>query len=62
MNMHNDRVRVLLKAAYDLLKKQHNSSYVLDLLYETAFYDDAECNGFCLIADIETELDLEPTQ
>lgn len=52
-----DRKEVLLRAAYDLLKKQDNSSYVLNLLEETVFYDDAECDGHCLMDDIKLELE-----
>ncbi len=29
---------------------------MLDLLEETVFYDDADCDGYCLIEDIEMEL------
>jgi len=29
---------------------------VLDLLSETVFYDDADCDGNCLLEDIEMEL------
>jgi hypothetical protein len=54
-----DRKITLLKACRDLLKKQENSSYVLDLLSETVFYDEAECDGNCLLEDIEIELELE---
>ena len=51
-----DRKITLLKACRDLLKKQEDSGYVLDLLSEIVFYDDAECDGNCLLEDIETEL------
>lgn len=51
-----DRKITLLKACRDLLQKQNNSSYVLDLLTETVFYDEAECDGYCLLEDIEIEL------
>jgi hypothetical protein len=54
-----DRKITLLKACRDLLKKQANSSYVLDLLSETVFYDEADCDGNCLLEDIEIELGLE---
>ena len=53
-----ERQTVLLKAAYDLLKKQKDGFYVLDLLAETVFYDDAECDGSCLMEDIEHCLNL----
>lgn len=51
-----DRKVILLKAAYDLLNKQRQSRYVLDLLSETVFYDEADCDGHCLMDDIEIEL------
>jgi len=54
-----DRKTVLLKAAYDLLKKCNEGPYVKDVMGETAFYDDAECDGWCLATDIAFELDLE---
>lgn len=53
-----DRARVLLKAAYDLLTRQINSGDVLNLLTETVHYDGVECDGYCLVMDIEVELDL----
>lgn len=54
-----DRKIVLLKACRDLLKKQVESHYILDLLSESVFYDDADCDGTCLLEDIEAELELE---
>lgn len=53
-----DRKITLLKACRDLLRKQKTSSYVLNLLEETTFYDDADCDGYCLLEDIETELEM----
>ena len=47
-----NRARTLLKAAGTLLKKQEHSSYVLNLLTETVYYDEAECDGYCLLDDI----------
>lgn len=46
------RAKTLLKAAGTLLKKQEDSNYVLNLLAETIYYDEAECNGSCLLDDI----------
>lgn len=54
-----DRKVTLLKACRDLFRKQYNSSYVLDILSETVYYDEADCDGYCLIDDIEAELDLD---
>jgi hypothetical protein len=51
-----DRKAVLLRAAYDLLKKQENSRIALYLLSETVYYDGADCDGECLMEDIKNEL------
>ena len=40
--------KFFVKAAHDLLQIQKDSYYVLDLLRETIFYDDADCDGYCL--------------
>ena len=53
-----DRKITLLKACRDLLNKQKESHYVLNMLEETAFYDEADCDGYCLLDDIEAELEL----
>ena len=42
-----------MKATHDLLTKQKNSYYVLNLLAQTIYYDEAECDGSCLMEDIE---------
>ena len=54
-----DRKVILLKAAYDMLKKAEQSHYVMDVMASTVFYDGADCDGFCLMEDIETELGIE---
>jgi hypothetical protein len=53
-----DRKTTLLKAAYDLLMKQEESSITLNLLEETVHYDEADCDGSCLMDDIASELNL----
>lgn len=53
-----ERLIVLLKACKELLEKQNNSHYVLNLLEQKVSYDDAECDGYCLLEDIENELSL----
>lgn len=52
-----DRAKILLKATKDLLEKQADSYYVLNLLRETVFYDGSECDGSCLKEDIDYWLD-----
>ena len=57
--MNLERAKVLLKACYDLLQKQEESHYVLNLLETTIHYDEADCDGYCLKDDIEAELELK---
>jgi hypothetical protein len=52
------RKEELLRAAFDLLQKQNKSGYVLNLLEETVFYDGTDCDGYCLMEDIRSELDI----
>lgn len=47
----------LLKAARDLLKKADDGMFVVDVMSETVFYDDAECDGSCLLEDINNYLE-----
>ena len=54
-----DRAITLLRATLELLRKCDNSSYVLDVLGETAHYDEADCDGYCLMNDISNYLDYE---
>lgn len=46
------RADTLLKATYDLLNKQLGNYCVLNLIAETVYYDGAECDGNCLMEDI----------
>ena len=48
-----EQAKTLLKATKNLLEKQDNSHYVLNLLEETILYDRAECDGACLKNDID---------
>lgn len=51
-----DRKTTLLKACRDLLQKQDDSSYIINLLAEPIEYDGCECDGGCLLEDIKEEL------
>jgi hypothetical protein len=53
------RKDVLLKAAYDVLKKCDESRYVLNAMSTTVHYDDAQCDGTCLMNDIAVELGID---
>jgi hypothetical protein len=52
-----ERKNVLLEATLKILKKLDDASGVESVFYQTAFYDDAECDGMCLAEDISTNLD-----
>ena len=49
----NDRLLILARAAFQLLKKQEASHYVLDLLGESTVWDGVECDGHCLMGELE---------
>lgn len=55
---NRERQLTLLKASYNLLKKQDVSPYTLNLLEETIVYEGAECDGYCLMEEIAEELNL----
>ena len=50
------RSTVLLKATLELLKKCDDGPFVKNVLEETVFYDNAECDGACLMEDIEDHM------
>jgi len=52
------RKDILLKAAYDLLKKAEAAHYVEQATAIVVHYDDADCDGYCLMEDIASELGL----
>lgn len=54
-----DRAEMLLKATYDILHKQKDSYYVLNILEQTAVWDGVECDGYCLMEDIAEFLGIE---
>lgn len=51
-----NRVATLLRAAKELLIKQRDFGILMDFPI-TVHYDDADCDGYCLIYDINAELD-----
>ena len=52
-----DRANILLKATYDILQKQKDSPYVLNFFEQTAVWDGVECDGYCLMEEIEDYLE-----
>ena len=53
-----DRILILLKATFDILKKCKAGPYV-NVFEQTAIWDDAECDGSCLMEEIAQELGLD---
>lgn len=53
--MDTERIITLLKATAEYLKNVRESTYS-DALTVTTFYDDADCDGYCLLNDIQSEL------
>ena len=48
---------LLLSKCLELFKRQDESPYVLNLLEEIVHYDGVNCDGYCLMEDIESVLE-----
>jgi hypothetical protein len=57
--MTTDRKDVLLRAAYDLLLRSSDLHYVREATSILVRYDDANCDGYCLMEDIAIALNLD---
>ena len=57
-----DRKTVLLKATHDLLKQARESGYVKNAMEIIVHYDEADCDGECLMEDIAVELEQDDTE
>ena len=53
----NARAETLLNACVKLLNKQNESGYVLNILEQIVYYDECDCDGNCLLEDIENLLE-----
>jgi hypothetical protein len=56
--MTENRKDILLRAAYDLLRRAGDSPFVLEANCILTQYDGTNCDGACLMADIASELGL----
>lgn len=54
-----DRKDILLRAAYDLIKRSTESHFVQETQCILVHYDEANCDGHCLMEDIASELNLD---
>lgn len=53
------RKDTLLRAAYDLIKRSTMQVFVQETGTILTHYDDADCDGLCLMDDIAAELNLD---
>jgi len=56
MSNHKD---VLLRAAYDLLKRSDEGPYVQETMAILVKYDGTNCDGSCLMDDIACALEID---
>lgn len=54
-----DRKEILLRAAYDLLMRSSAPGFIQDAQEILVRYDNADCDGYCLMNDIAIELDID---
>ena len=54
-----NRATELLEAVYNLLIKQNETGYVLNILEQEVSYDNTICDGYCLLDDIKDYLGKE---
>jgi len=54
-----DRKDILLRAAYDIIKRSTMNHFVEETGAILAHYDGADCDGLCLMEDIAIELGLD---
>lgn len=57
-----NRKYVLLRAAYDLLKRTDNAPFPRVATHITVYYDESNCDGFCLMEDIANELGIDTNE
>lgn len=50
-------VEKLLRATYQIMSKQNDSCYVLNVLEQTSVWDGVTCDGNCLLEEIGYLLD-----
>lgn len=60
--MKQCRERILLKAAYDILKQCHETPYVVNPMLVIATHDGVVWDGFSLANDIADLIELEELQ
>lgn len=54
-----DRKDILLRAAFDLLRRSMSAGYVMEASDIHVHYDEADCDGYCLCDDIASEIGID---
>ena len=54
-----DRKAILLRAAFDLIRRSIDDGHVAETASIVTRYDDANCDGHCLMEDIAFELGID---
>lgn len=57
--MPKNRKKVLLRACFDMLRKCEDARFVISPLETEVYYDEADCDGSCLLDDLALELGIE---
>lgn len=53
----NRRALILLKATSDILEKLDDTPYVLNFFEQTAVWDGVDCDGYCLMEEVNELLE-----
>lgn len=48
-----ERTKILMQATLDILKKCNEGIYVKNVMEVSAIWDEAECDGYCLMEELE---------
>lgn len=48
-----ERAKILMQATLDILNKCNEGIYVKNVMEVTAIWDKAECDGYCLMEELE---------
>ena len=51
-----ERAKILMKATCDILNKCDEGPYVKSVFQQTAIWDEAECDGYCLHEELNNLL------
>jgi hypothetical protein len=59
MDEEKERMKILLRAMCDMMKKLEESRYVLSIFEQTAVWDGVECDGGCLFEEAKALIEYD---